>query len=46
VAACFVNDVFAHLLAGYQLELLAELDQVLIGVRHTVGEFARIVGRS
>jgi len=45
VAACFVNELWAHLLPGYLLELLSEFDHVFLGVRHSVDEVARIVGR-
>jgi glycosyl transferase family 1 len=45
VAACFVNELWAHLLPGYLLELLSEFDHVFLGVRHNVDEVARIVGR-
>jgi len=45
VAACFINELWAHLLPGYLLELLAEFDHVFVGVRHIVGEVERIVGR-
>lgn len=45
VAACFVNEVWAHALPGYLLELLAEFDHVFLGVRHGVDQVARIIGR-
>jgi hypothetical protein len=45
VAACFVNELWAHELPGYLLELLAPFDHVFLGLRHPVGEVARIVGR-
>jgi len=45
VAACFVNELWVHLLPGYLLELLAEFDHVFLGVRHTLAEVARVVGR-
>jgi hypothetical protein len=45
VAACFVNELWVHLLPGYLLELLSEFDHVFLGVRHGVEEVARIVGR-
>ena len=45
VAACFVNELWAHQLPGYLLELLGEFDHVFLGVRHTVEEVARRVGR-
>jgi hypothetical protein len=45
LAACFVNELWAHLLPRYLLELLSEFDHVFLGVRHSVDEVARIVGR-
>ena len=45
VAACFVSELWAHLLPGYLLELLAEFDHVFLGVHHPVAEVARMVGR-
>ena len=45
VAACFVNELWAHLLPGYLLEMLAEFDHVFVGVRHIVADVERIVGR-
>ena len=45
VAACFVNELWAHQLPGYLLELLAQFDHVFLGLSHSVGEVARIVGR-
>jgi hypothetical protein len=44
-AACFVNELWAHQLPGYLLELLAEFDHVFVGVSHPVEEVARRVGR-
>lgn len=45
VAACFVSELWAHLLPRYLLELLAEFDHVFLGVHNTVDEVARMVGR-
>jgi hypothetical protein len=45
VAACFVSEIWVHLLPGYLLELLAEFDHVFAGVHHSVGEVARSAGR-
>jgi hypothetical protein len=45
VAACFVNEIWLHLLPGYLLELLSDFDHVFVGVRHSVAEVARIIGR-
>jgi hypothetical protein len=45
VAAVFVNELWAHRLPGYLLELLAQFDHVFLGIRQPVAEVARIVGR-
>jgi hypothetical protein len=45
VAACFVTEVWAHLLPGYLLELLSEFDHIFVGTRHGVEDVARITGR-
>ena len=45
VAACFVNELWVHLLPGYLLELLAGFDHIFLGVRHSLDDVARIVGR-
>lgn len=44
-AACFIPEVWAHLLPTYLLELLAQFDHIFIGMRHGVEEVARISGR-
>jgi hypothetical protein len=44
-AACFINEVWTHELPKYLLELLADFDHVFLGVRHSVEEVARVVGR-
>lgn len=44
-AACFVSEVWAHLLPQYLLELLAQFDHVFVGMKHCVEDVARIVGR-
>ena len=44
-AACFITEVWAHLLPGYLLELLSEFDHIFIGMRHGVEDVARITGR-
>lgn len=44
-AACFITEVWSHLLPAYLLELLSEFDHVFIGTRHCVEEVARICGR-
>lgn len=45
VAACYINEVWSHLLPGYLLELLSQFDHVFIGMRHCVEDVARICGR-
>ena len=45
VAACFITEVWAHLLPGYLLELLSQFDHVFVGTRHCVEAVARITGR-
>ncbi len=45
VAACFITEVWAHLLPGYLLELLSEFDHLFVGTRHCVEDVARITGR-
>jgi hypothetical protein len=45
LAACYINELWAHLLPRYLLELLGEFDHVFVGARHAVSEVARIVGR-
>ncbi len=45
VAACFIDEVWAHLLPKYLLELLQQFDHVFIGTLHCVAEVERIVGR-
>lgn len=45
VAACFVTEVWAHLLPRYLLELLSQFDHVFVGTRHCVEGVARITGR-
>ena len=44
-AACFVSELWADLLPGYLLEMLADFDHIFIGVRHAVPEVARVTGR-
>lgn len=44
-AACFVSEVWVHLLPEYLLELLAEFDHVFIGMQHCVADVQRIIGR-
>src|SRR5712691_6872974 len=45
VAACFVNELWAHMLPAYLLELLAQFDHVFVGLRHAVNDVARLTGR-
>jgi len=45
IAACFITEVWAHLLPDYLLELLGQFDHVFIGMRHCVEEVSRITGR-
>lgn len=45
VAACFITEVWAHLLPEYLLELLSQFDHVFVGTRHSVEHVARITGR-
>jgi hypothetical protein len=45
LAACFVSELWLHQLPHYLLELLAQFDHVFVGVRHPIGEVARIVRR-
>ncbi len=44
-AACFVSEVWLHLLPRYLLEQLADFDHIFLGVYHCVEEVARITGR-
>lgn len=45
IAACFITEVWAHLLPEYLLELLGQFDHVFVGMRHSVEEVSRITGR-
>ena len=44
-AACFITEVWLHLLPPYLLELLSDFDHIFLGVYHSVAEVARITGR-
>ena len=44
-AACFITEVWSHLLPEYLLELLSDFDHVFIGHNHCVRDVARITGR-
>lgn len=45
LAACYITEVWSHLLPRYLLELLAQFDHVFIGTRHCVEAVARMSGR-
>jgi glycosyl transferase family 1 len=45
VAACFIDELWAHLLPVYLLELLQQFDHIFIGTLHCVDVVGRIVGR-
>jgi hypothetical protein len=45
LAACWINEVWVHLLPEYLLELLAQFDQVFLGTGNSVNEVGRMVGR-
>jgi hypothetical protein len=45
ISACFITEVWEHLLPGYLLELLGRFDHIFIGTRHCVADIARITGR-
>jgi hypothetical protein len=44
-AACFITEVWSHMLPAYLLELLSAFDHVFLGSRHSTKEVARISGR-
>lgn len=44
-AACFITEVWTHLLPEYLLELLGQFDHVFVGMRHCVADVARITGK-
>ena len=44
-AACFISELWLHLLPRYLLEQLADFDHIFLGVYHCVEEVARISGR-
>ncbi|HEY3731877.1 MAG TPA: glycosyltransferase [Steroidobacteraceae bacterium] len=44
-AACFVSELWLHLLPSYLLELLSDFDHIFLGVYHCVDQVARITGR-
>ena len=45
VAVCWINEVWAHLLPRYLVELLGQFDHIFLGMRHAVEDVARISGR-
>jgi len=44
-AACFITEVWLHLLPRYLLEMLCDFDHIFIGAYHSVAEVGRITGR-
>ena len=44
-AACYVSEVWLHLLPRYLLEILAGFDHIFLGVYNCVDEVAKITGR-
>jgi hypothetical protein len=44
-AACFISELWLHLLPRYLVEQLADFDHIFLGVYHCVDEVARISGR-
>jgi glycosyltransferase involved in cell wall biosynthesis len=44
-AACYISELWLHLLPRYLLEHLAAFDHIFLGVYHCVGEVAKITGR-
>jgi hypothetical protein len=45
LGACFIVELWPHLLPGYLLELLADFDHIFLASRNAVAEVARISGR-
>jgi len=45
VAACYIAEMWLHLLPRYLLELLSEFDQVFVGVRSPIDAVTKIAGR-
>jgi hypothetical protein len=45
VAVCYINEVWAHLLPEYLIELLSRFDHIFLGVRAAVEHVAHISGR-
>ena len=44
-AVCFVSEVWIQDLPEYLVELLADFDQVFLGVQHPVNDLERLIGR-
>ena len=44
LAACFVSELWVHLLPKYLLELLAEFDHIFVGAQHVVDKVSQIAG--
>jgi glycosyltransferase involved in cell wall biosynthesis len=44
-AACYVSELWLHLLPRYLLEILASFDHIFVGVYNVVDEVAKITGR-
>jgi hypothetical protein len=45
VAVCYINEVWAHLLPEYLIELLSRFDHIFLGTRSAVEHVAHISGR-
>ncbi len=45
VAACYIAEVWLHILPRYLLELLGDFDHVFVGVRSPIDAVTRIAGR-
>jgi hypothetical protein len=44
-AACYIVELWSHILPGYLLELLADFDMIFVGSRTIVADVARATGR-
>jgi hypothetical protein len=44
-AACFVSELWLHLLPRYLIEQLATFDHIFLGVNHGIEEVSRLIGR-
>jgi hypothetical protein len=45
VAACYIAEMWLHILPRYLLELLSEFDHIFVGVHSPIDDAARISGR-